>query len=106
MKSRYANAHTGPSFSLGNRVLRSVWNLAWLLLGQTSPRPAHFLRVWLLRVFGASIGSGVHVYPGVKIWAPWNLDLGDGCGIADGVTPYSQGRITVGRRAVVSQGAD
>jgi putative colanic acid biosynthesis acetyltransferase WcaF len=47
----------------------------------------------------------VHVYPGVKIWAPWNLELADECGIANGVILYSQGKITVGRRAVISQGA-
>jgi len=51
------------------------------------------------------VGKGVHVYPGVKIWAPWNLQLGDECGIASGATLYSQGKISIGYRAVVSQGA-
>lgn len=51
------------------------------------------------------MGKGVHVYPWVKIWAPWNLVLKDECGIANDVILYSMGRITVGRRAVISQGA-
>lgn len=44
------------------------------------------------------------MYPQVKIWAPWNLDLGDECGIANGAILYSQGKITIGKRAVISQG--
>src|SRR5690606_6968959 len=51
------------------------------------------------------VGKGVHVYPKVKIWAPWNLVLEDQCGIANGVILYSQGKITVGIRTTISQGA-
>jgi putative colanic acid biosynthesis acetyltransferase WcaF len=51
------------------------------------------------------VGKGVHVYPGVKIWAPWNLNLDDYCGIANGVILYSQGKITIGKRSIISQGA-
>lgn len=50
------------------------------------------------------MGRGVHVYPRVKIWAPWNLELADGCGVANGVILYSQGKISIGRQAVISQG--
>lgn len=70
-----------------------------------SPRPCHAWRSFLLRCFGATVGRGVHVYPGVKIWAPWNLILEDQAGIASGVTLYSQGVIHIGKKAVISQGA-
>ena len=56
-------------------------------------------------MFGAKVGKGVHVYPRVKIWAPWNLELGDECGIANDVILYSQDKIKLGYRAVVSQGS-
>ncbi|WP_266363593.1 DapH/DapD/GlmU-related protein [Tellurirhabdus rosea] len=98
------NTHTGPSFSLKNRLARLVWGVVDVTLFRLSPRPLHAWRSFLLRCFGANVGRGVHVYPGVRIWAPWNLDLQDQCGIASGVTLYSQGRITVGRLAVISQG--
>lgn len=45
------------------------------------------------------------MYPAVKIWAPWNLILGDHVGIGDGATLYSMDRIEIGDFAVVSQGA-
>jgi putative colanic acid biosynthesis acetyltransferase WcaF len=94
-----------PSFSLGDRLRRGLWGMAWLLLFRPSPRPLHGWRAGLLRVFGATVGHGVHVYPGVRIWAPWKLTVGDYVGIGDGVNLYNMGSITIGDRCVVSQGA-
>ena len=99
------NAHTGPSFSVQNRLGRLVWNFVWLLLFRPSPRPLHVWRAALLRLFGAKIGRGCHIYPGVKIWAPWNLVCEEEVGVGDGAILYTQARITLGKRAVVSQGA-
>ena len=96
---------TGPSFSLKNRISRVVWGFVNVLFFKYSPKPFFAWRSFLLRMFGARVGKGVHVYPGVKIWAPWNLELGDECGIANGVNLYSQGKISISRRAVVSQGS-
>lgn len=100
------NTHTGPSFSMRNRVRRMVWNVASLFLFRYTPRPMHAWRAFVLRCFGSKVGNGVHIYPGVKIWAPWNLVLGDGCAMADGVTAYSQDTISLGRFAVISQGVN
>jgi putative colanic acid biosynthesis acetyltransferase WcaF len=99
------NAAVGPSFSLRNRVLRQVWNWVWLLLFRPSPRPAHAWRAFLLTLFGARLGRHVHIYPAVKIWAPWQLEVHDGVGIADGVTLYNIERIEIGAHCVVSQGS-
>jgi putative colanic acid biosynthesis acetyltransferase WcaF len=99
------DTYTGPSFSLRNRLGRVLWHIVAFLLFRFSPKPLHEWRSFLLRCFGARVGRSVHVYPGVVIWAPWNLDLGDECGIAGGAILYSQGKITVGYRAVISQGA-
>lgn len=96
---------TGPSFSLKSRISRALWGIVESTVFRFSPKPLHSWRSFLLRCFGAKVGKGVHVYPGVKIWAPWNLDLSDECGIANGVILYSQGEITVGKRAIISQGS-
>ncbi|MGC2166834.1 MAG: WcaF family extracellular polysaccharide biosynthesis acetyltransferase [Gallionella sp.] len=99
------DAHRGPSFSMGNRMLRLLWGAVYLLLFRFSPRPLHAWRAFLLRMFGATMGSGCHIYPRVKIWAPWNLVIGDHVGVADGVTLYSMDSIRIGDFAVISQGA-
>jgi putative colanic acid biosynthesis acetyltransferase WcaF len=99
------DTYTGPSFSLQNRLARVAWSIVSATLFSLSPRPFHAWRSFLLRCFGGKVGKGVHVYPGVRIWAPWTLELHDECGVASGAILYSQGKITIGYRAIVSQGA-
>jgi len=96
---------TGPSFSLSNRLLRALWGMVWLVFFYPSPRPFHAWRALLLRLFGAKLGTHVHVYPNVKVWAPWLLIIGNKVGIADGVTLYNMASIVIGDNSVVSQGA-
>jgi len=93
------------SFSMRHRLRRATWNAVSLFLFRCSPRPLHAWRAFLLRLFGARLGDHCHIYPGVKIWAPWNLSVGNCVGIADGVTVYNMDRISIGSYAVVSQGA-
>ena len=97
------DTHTGASFSIKNRLARLVWNIVYVVLFKYSPRLFHGWRSFLLRLFGAKIGKGVHIYPKVRIWAPWNLEVHDEVGVADGVDLYSQGKITLGYRSIISQ---
>ena len=99
------DTHNGPSFSFQNRLVRFCWNIVYTFLFRYSPVTFHAWRSLLLRMFGAKVGKGVHVYPGVKIWAPWNLEIKDYAGIAGGVILYSQGFISIGRKTVISQNA-
>lgn len=99
------DTYSGPSFSLKNRIARIGWALCYVFLFQYTPNPCYSWRAFLLRLFGAKIGKRVHIYPRVHIWAPWNISVGDESGIANDVTLYSQGLITIGQRAVISQGS-
>ena len=92
-----------PSF--GNKVLRAAWTVTWFLLVRTSPTPLFGWRNMVLRLFGAEIGPGVHVYPSVRVWAPWNLVMKPGSCLGPEVDCYCVDRIVVGRDAVVSQRA-
>lgn len=98
------DTHTGPSFSFGNRMKRVIWNVSYTIFFRFSPIPLHGWRSFLLRMFGAKVGKAVHVYPKVKIWAPWNLELADQCGVANHAILYSQAKISIGHRSTVSQG--
>ena len=95
----------GASFSLGNRLLRIVWQFSWFLLARFTPPPLHGWRRTVLRAFGAKIGRGARVHASVNIWLPANLELGDQVLIGPGVWLYNQGRIRIGARSVVSQRA-
>lgn len=83
---------------------RVLWALARPLF-RFSPRPLWGWRRWLLRLFGARIGKAVHIYPTVRITIPWNLTIGDFSAVGDRVILYALGRISLGERVTVSQGA-
>ena len=100
-----ADGTNSPSFTLGNRLARAAWQVVWLLCFRPSPRPLHRWRAALLRLFGARVGRNVHVYPGVQVWAPWNLDIGDDTGIGSDANLYAMAPIRIGKRCVISQGA-
>ena len=104
-ESPVQRVYTGPCYSLSNRLARVAWGVVWLILFRPSPRPFHGWRRFLLRCFGATVGRGSRVYPGVRIWAPWNLRLGDVVAIADGAEIYNPERIDIDDYAIVSQGA-
>lgn len=88
---------------MGNKAARAIWNMAWLILYRPTPRPMHFWRVWLLRLFGAHIGRGVLIYQSARIWAPWNLTMEDGSCLGDDVNCYNVDTVHLGQGAVVSQ---
>ena len=95
----------GASFSLGNRLFRVVWMLAWLVLARFTPPPLHAWRRLVLCAFGARVGRGARVHASVHIWHPANLELGENALIGPGVRLYNQGPITIGARTVISQRA-
>ncbi len=93
------------SHSLRNKVGRLAWQVAWLLLFRPSPWFWHGGRRTLLRLFGARIGRGVKIMPSVKIWAPWQVSLGDFASVSQGVDLYAVDSIEIGAHATVSQRA-
>lgn len=95
----------GASFSLGNRLLRAAWGMAWLVLCRFTPPPLHGWRRVVLRLFGAKVGRGARVHASAAIWLPANLELGDHVLIGPGARMYNQGRITIGSHSVISQRA-
>jgi putative colanic acid biosynthesis acetyltransferase WcaF len=102
---RHRPMEGGASFSLGNRLFRAGWAVAWLLLARWTPPPLHGWRRLVLRVFGADLGRGARVHASVKIWYPPNLRLGEQTLIGPGARLYNQGTIVIGARTVISQGA-
>ncbi|HLO75447.1 MAG TPA: hypothetical protein VK196_03205 [Magnetospirillum sp.] len=91
------------SLSLRNRLGRALWGLVWIFLYRPSPRIMHGWRRFLLRLFGARIGRGVAVHASVRIFAPWNLEMGDHSSLSHFVECYSVDHITIGPFATVSQ---
>ena len=85
-------------------VGRVLWSMAYPLF-RCSPRLLWIWRNVLLRLFGASIGRSVRIYPTVDIIIPWTLTIADEATVGHRATLYALGPITIGARATVSQGA-
>ncbi|MBI3737358.1 putative colanic acid biosynthesis acetyltransferase, partial [Candidatus Sumerlaeota bacterium] len=72
---------------------------------QFSPRPFFGWRAFLLKFFGARVGSNVHVYNSATIYFPWNLEIGDWSSIGEEAYIYNLGEVKIGRRATISHRA-
>jgi putative colanic acid biosynthesis acetyltransferase WcaF len=57
----------------------------------------------VLKCFGAKIEWSSHIYASVKIWAPWNLEIGAHSSLGPKVDCYNQGKIRIGDNTVISQ---
>lgn len=59
----------------------------------------------LLRMFGATVGKGVVVHPGVNIKFPWKLKIGDHVWIGQRAWLDNIDQLTIGNNVNISQGA-
>jgi putative colanic acid biosynthesis acetyltransferase WcaF len=98
-----AQALRNSSLAFSNKVARSLWQLVWLILYRPTPRIFHSWRCFLLRMFGAKLGISVHPYPSARIWAPWNLEMGDHSCLSEWVDCYCVDKIRIGANSTISQ---
>ena len=91
------------SHPFANRLARAVWGVAWALLFRPTPRVLNGWRRLLLRAFGARIGRGAVVHASVRVWAPWNLEMGPYSCLGEHVDCYAVTKVRLGAYATVSQ---
>ncbi len=89
--------------SNSNKIARVLWSFVWLIAYRPSPKPFHAWRCLLLRLFGAKIDKDVYPYPSAKIWAPWNLEMGERSCLGEHVDCYCVDIVKIGRDVTVSQ---
>lgn len=89
--------------SVANRLARACWSVVWVALFRPSPKPFHLWRRFLLRAFGARLGKGTHIHASCRVWAPWNLVMGDHSCLSHFVDCYCVAKISIGAHSTVSQ---
>jgi putative colanic acid biosynthesis acetyltransferase WcaF len=92
-------------FSRGRSRLTEV---LWLIVdavfvSSRAPGSAH--RRFFLRLFGARVGKGVAIKPGVRIKFPWRLVVGENTWLGEDVWIDNLGRVEIGANCCLSQGA-
>ncbi len=92
------------SFSLANKIARLTWNITyWFLFRPFNLNTFSSWRIFILKIFGAKLGKNSNVYASAKIWAPWNLTVGEYSVIGPKVDCYNQGTISIGSHTIISQ---
>ena len=83
------------------------YRLAWYLLGapllRSAVLPSSAFRVRLLRWFGAEIGAGAVIKPGVRVKFPWKLKMGSHCWIGEDCWIDNLATVSLGDNVCLSQ---
>jgi putative colanic acid biosynthesis acetyltransferase WcaF len=88
-------------YSRSEQLRRVAWSLgSWLV--RLSPRPCFGWRRAVLRLFGARIAQGVHIYPSAYLYMPWNVEIGAFTALGENVLVYSLGPVRIGANVTVS----
>jgi putative colanic acid biosynthesis acetyltransferase WcaF len=67
--------------------------------------PFYGFKVFLLKLFGAKIGTNVLIKPSVNIKYPWLLSIGNNVWIGEQVWIDNLAKVTIGNNVCISQGA-
>ncbi|RYU91666.1 colanic acid biosynthesis acetyltransferase WcaF [Mucilaginibacter terrigena] len=89
----------------GSAVKRVLWYYASSVFFKTGLLPISAFKVFLLRLFGARVGSGVVIKPGVNIKYPWHLKIGNHSWIGERVWIDNLVAVNIGNNVCISQGA-
>lgn len=87
------------------RIKSLVWYYTNVFFLINKLIPLSSIKVAILKIFGASIGKGVVIKPGVNIKYPWFLTIGDYSWIGEDVWIDNLTEVKIGSNCCISQGA-
>lgn len=97
--------YTTGDYTPGASLLKQM---LWFFLGEPLVRsrllPFSNFKIYILRCFGATIGQGVRLKPGVKVKFPWRLSIGNYCWIGEDAWLDNVAAITLEDYVCLSQG--
>jgi putative colanic acid biosynthesis acetyltransferase WcaF len=82
-----------------------LWYFVNLMFFTSRWLPVSAIKVALLRIFGAQVGSGVVIKPAVNIKYPWRLKIGNHVWIGEQVWIDNLENVEIGDHVCISQGA-
>ncbi len=99
-----ADRHRSP-YSLREKIARMAWAVVQGTVLRWSFHNWNGWRIALLSLFGADIHRSCVVRRSVRVECPWNLTMGANSCLGDRVQAYCLGRVRIGQRVSISQGA-
>lgn len=98
------NSYNNDWYIPGGKVKILLWMLTSILFFRTQLPIPSFIKVTILRIFGANIGTGVVIKPSVSIKYPWKLSIGDYSWIGENVWIDNLELVKIGNNCCLSQG--
>ena len=89
----------------GNKLFILLWYFVNIIFFQNKLLPFYSIKIFLLKFFGAEVGNGVVIKPGVNIKYPWKLKIGDHVWIGEDVWIDNLDYVYIGNNVCISQGA-
>ncbi len=89
----------------GSKLKIAFWFLINAFFFKGSWNISSNVKIFWLRVFGATLGKGIVIKPGVHIKYPWKLKVGNHCWIGEGVWIDNLDQLTLEDNVCISQGA-
>lgn len=87
------------------KVKQLCWYFTNVLFFKNSLNLSSALKVFLLKLFGAKVGIGVVIKPGINIKYPWKLQIGNHSWIGEEVWIDNLSAVVIGDNVTLSQGA-
>lgn len=100
--SKYDNSWYNPG---GGSIKRFLWYFVNVFIMMNHWNPVSKLRIICLRLFGAKIGKGVVIKPGVNVKYPWLLSIGDFSWMGEDAWVDNLAEVKIGSNCCISQGA-
>ena len=89
----------------GSGLKIKIWYFFNALFLKNPLCPFMGIKRHMLRLFGAKIGKGVWIKPGVNVKYPWNLTIGNNVWIGENVWIENNEPVSIGDNVVISQKA-
>ena len=88
-----------------SKIKQLLWFFSSIIFIRNPFIPSSEFRKWILVLFGAKIGKGCTIRPGVQIKYPWKLTIGDHVWLGEHCWIDNLTEVTIGSHVCISQGA-
>jgi putative colanic acid biosynthesis acetyltransferase WcaF len=86
-------------------LVEAAWYFCGLPLLRSHWITSSSFRSRLLRLFGAKIGKGVYIKPGLRVKFPWYFEVGDHTWLGEDLWVDNLAQVSIGEHCCISQGA-
>lgn len=91
-----------PGFRGRSAIFVQLWWFVQATAFSWSPQIFYRFRIWLLRQFGAQIGTNVLIRSSARVTYPWKLTVGHHVWIGDDSVIYNLAEISIGSNVAIA----